>query len=348
MVSTVSSVHSLATALENNAIPKGVLFPCSDSAVLLLSELIQNNSDYLASVAMPDCIRTISNKALLARVMQKNNLPHPCTIFINSQTDLAKLEIADLSHTFLKPVNSEGFLREFGVKGLRVANRDDLELKVNRFLNCKYELLLQEYIPGPPSNHYFVDGFVDRHCQISALFARRRIRIFPEDFGNSSYMYSIPLCDVESAISTLEVILTKLNYRGIFSAEFKLDIRDNQYNLIEINTRPWWFVEFAARCGVNVCKMAYDDALGREVEPVVQYQVGRKFVYPYYDFEACRELYRQKQLTLSQWLKSWWRAETPIFSWDDPLPALYSSWSWFKGFLSRRLSKNATLPDVSS
>jgi len=47
----------------------------------------------------------------------------------------------------------------------------------------------------------------------------------------------------------------------VFSAEFKFDERDGLFKILEVNARPWWYVDFAARCGVDVCRMAYRDAL---------------------------------------------------------------------------------------
>ena len=69
-------------------------------------------------------------------------------------------------------------------------------------------------------------------------------------------------------------MLHAVGYRGIFSGEFKRDPRDGRFKLLEINTRPWWFIDFAVRCGVDVCRMAYDDAQGLPVTAVSEYKVG--------------------------------------------------------------------------
>jgi len=60
----------------------------------------------------------------------------------------------------------------------------------------------------------------------------------------------------------------------VFSAEFKFDERDGLFKLLEVNARPWWYVDFADRCGVDVCGMAFRDALGEEIEPVTGYKLG--------------------------------------------------------------------------
>ena len=183
-------------------------------------------------------------------------------------------------------------------------------------------MVLQEYIPGPPTNHYFIDGFIDRTGVVRALFARQRLRMSPPDFGNSTMQISVPLADTGDASATLRTLLADIDYRGIFSAEFKKDPRDNAFNLIEVNARPWWYVEFAARCGVNVSEMAVRDALGQPVETISTYSVGRRCVYPYYDLQAVRAERAAGRLSVLNWARSWLGSYQPVFRWSDPLPAI--------------------------
>ena len=71
-----------------------------------------------------------------------------------------------------------------------------------------------------------------------------------------------------------------------------------------MNTRPWWFVDFAVRCGVDVCRMAYDDAQGEADRTAsMQYKVGATCVFPYYDFFAMQPLLREGSLSWGRWWK---------------------------------------------
>ena len=118
------------------------------------------------------------------------------------------------------------------------------------------------------------------------MLARRRLRMYPEKLGNSTLTASVPLEEAESAVVWLQYLLGQINYRGIFSAEFKYDRRDGSFKLIEINARRWWYVEFAYRCGVDVCAMAYQDALGGLVLPVLDYAIGRRCFFQANDLRA--------------------------------------------------------------
>jgi predicted ATP-grasp superfamily ATP-dependent carboligase len=213
----------------------------------------------------------------------------------------------------------------------------DARSRLDEILAAKLGVVLQEYIPGSFTEHHFVDGYVDRTGAIKALFARRRVRIYPPDFGNSTAMLSIPLQHVCNAVESLRRVFDAVQYRGIFSAEFKRDPRDGLFKLLEINTRPWWFIDFAVRCGVDVCRMAYDDAQGHAVQAVNDYKVGAACIYPYYDFFAVQPLLRAGSLTWRRWATELMRAYQPVGCWDDPLPGIAGFARVTAGALRRRL-----------
>jgi predicted ATP-grasp superfamily ATP-dependent carboligase len=192
-------------------------------------------------------------------------------------------------------------------------------------------------VPGPASNHYFVDGFLDRTGQVRARLVRRRLRMYPTDFGNSSYMRTVPAEEAGTAVETIESLLAAVGFRGIYSAEFKRDERDGVFRLLEVNARPWWYVEFAARCGVDVVWMAYLDALERPVPTQLEYELDRALVFPRYDLFACLEGLRAGELTWGTCVRSWVGGDRPIFSWDDPLPALREAFRNARGSVGRRV-----------
>lgn len=100
-------------------------------------------------------------------------------------------------------------------------------------------------------------------------------------------------------------------------------------------------MEFAARCGMDVCTMAYHDALGRPVPSVDRYRTGRTLVQPYYDAQACLGAYREGELPLRRILGSWLGADVPTFAWDDPMPALRELMAWIGRFMRQRLAPGA-------
>ena len=314
--------EELAQRLENLPAPT-VLIPCSDQWVRIVSALpAKVRARYPASVAPIEALDLLVDKARFSSTLDRLGLPHPATRLMMSVQDLGEFSDTVLLRSFLKPVHSQQFFARFGVKAFRIADRSDAERRLAECIGAGFQMMLQEYIPGPPVNHYFIDGFVDGGGAVRALFARQRLRMNPPDFGNSTLMISVALGDTGDAPATLKTLFADINYRGVFSAEFKRDPRDGVFNLIEVNARPWWYVEFAARCGVNVCAMAVRDALGEHVETISKYAIGRRCVFPYYDLQAVRTEMAAGRLGLLGWASSWVGPHQPVFRWSDPLPAV--------------------------
>ena len=282
-----------------------------------------------SSIAAAETVEALLDKLWLARLLAERRLPHPATFDIAEEDDLDRVPDEMFASAFLKPRDSLAFNRSYRTKGFRVASREDARRRLRELRARGFDIVLQDYVPGDASCYFFIDGFVDRHGAFPALFARQRLRMHPVDFGNSSAMVSVPLERVAGALSTVQALLTHVSYRGVFSAEFKLDARDGVFKLIEINGRPWWFNGFAADCGADVTLMAYRDALDLRVEPIAPYREGARLIHSFNDFKACYRLHRESRLRLGEALKFWLTARDAIFRWDDPRPWLYYAYEQF-------------------
>ena len=334
--------RGLAAILAASPVAHAVLIPCSDQAVNEIAEFPPAlAARFPASVPSAAIVAQLTDKAKFARLLDELAVPRPITAIVNHPSDVDAIPDVAFSGAFLKPRDSTTFLARYEVKAMRVDSRADAAAKLERICGDGLAVILQEFVPGPGSNHYLIDGFADSKARVRALFARRRIRIFPPDFGNSSYMVSVPIATVEPAVESLTKILSHLRYRGIFSAEFKFDERDGLFKILEINARAWAYVEYTGRCGIDVCKMAYDDALGLEVPEKWDYEVGARLIYPHIDFFAARREWQEHRLSLAGWLRSWIGAQQPHFNWSDPLPAL-RNWIVLARHIARRLLLDET------
>jgi predicted ATP-grasp superfamily ATP-dependent carboligase len=320
------SVAALEQTLEQSKLSRAFLCACGDDWNRVVAAFAERGSGRFVSMAPPVvALEILQNKANLAMLLQALGVPMPSTLPIDGEGKLAALPPSDGSFYFLKPIDSQTFLARFGRKGIRVSTVEEARQWLDVLHAAGVSVVLQEYIPGSADEHFFIDGYADHGGVVKALFARRRQRMYPLDFGYSTAMVSVPLSAVEAAVDCVLRVLAAADYRGIFSVEFKRDRRDGLFRLLEINARPWWFVDFATRCGVDVCRMAYDDARGVEVHGVRSYRLGKTCVFPYYDFFAM-----QRQVATGS--SSWWRwivevaaAYQPVGCFDDPRPALVST-----------------------
>ncbi len=319
-------------------IERMVLLPTSDRWATAVSRLRPElTSRFPSSVAPPEILHRLVDKGAFAQTLIALDVPHPRTSILREPGALRSLSPELLRDSFLKPTKSGPFAGAYGVKAIRF---DDLEDAVRLYDDATgkgFEMLLQEYIPGPANRHCFVEGYIDRGGRLCGMLARRRIRMYPADFGNSTATETIPLSDVASAAESLDRLLRGIDYRGVFSAEFKHDERDGVFKILEVNARPWWFVGFAASCGLDVCNMAYRDSLGERVEPVAKYAVGRRCIAPRLDFQAGLADWKAGRGGPWPFFRSWIGAKQLVWSASDPRPSLGQIRVWIRTRLRRKL-----------
>jgi len=327
----------LESYLNGLEVERAVLMPCSDDLVLEVAELPPKlHGRFPSFVPSSETLRRLVDKGELLRTLERFEVPHPRTLLIDHPQDVGSLSDDDLRGSFIKPRDSQRFMADYGVKGFRPSERAGFRKLLTELSDKGHRLMVQEYVPGPASNHYFIDGFATEEGTLATVLARQRLRMFPVDFGNSTYMASVPPEEAQGAIDSLRRLLGGLGYRGIFSAEFKRDIRDGEFRIIEVNARPWWYVDFAARAGVDVVTLAYRAALGLPIEPPGEYQVGRRLVFPYFDYQACMATSPSRWSGLRK-AAAGIGADQPVFTWSDPLPALRHWSGRLPGVISRRL-----------
>jgi D-aspartate ligase len=316
--------RDLSQRLQSLDLDTAVLLPCSDDWLAATAALPPEVAcRFPSSIAPPNAVETLLDKWRFAQLLENEGMPHPRTQLIHSDRDIELLPESAFQGAFLKPLSSIAFSRRHGVKGFMIRSRDEARLVMR---DVPFPIMLQEFIPGPPTAGYFVEGFIDRQGRTCALFARRRLRMYPMPLGNSTFMESVPLDQVGKAAHALQHLLEKVSYRGPFSAEFKYDDRDGLFKLLEINARPWWYIEAPASAGMDVCRMAYLDALELDVESIPHYEAGQRFGYLFGDLRAWRHQRETGGASLWSWLRSWRGAKSTPFAWNDPLPPIVFAW----------------------
>lgn len=329
-------VHDLLRAMP---LARAVLIPGRDDAALWLADLPHSDlaDRFRVSSSPRASLEILQDKSRFGEFLASTAMPHPRTFTIGSAADIETIPFDELDRVFIKPVDSQHFSQALGAKGLWAADRAEFEAIWRSLDQRGFKVIAQEYVPGSAADHYFLDGFRDRTGVLAGLFARRRRRIYPADFGNSSYCESVPLAELGAAVGHLDALLARLRYRGIFSAEFKRDARCGTLRILEVNTRAWWYVEFAARCGVNVCRMAHADALDRPVAPGARaYAVGAGCVNLDGDIKAVLACGVHRAEPVARTLVKWAKAHCHVYRWDDPWPALSGLWDRLRQRLAHR------------
>ena len=275
---------ALHRALDDAGVRGAVLFPASDEWATAISR--SERSERPSVVPSEHAIQTLTDKAQFAALAAQLDIPHPRSIAIDGVADLRRLSMAELRRYFLKPVDSQRFATTFGRKGIWAAD-PSASVVLERAIEMKLKLLLQEYVASDAGAHIFLDGYVARDGRVLAVYARRRLRMFPPDFGNSTLSEIIPLDHAATARKSLQRIFDGISFSGgLFDAEFVRDPHSGSFQLLEVNARAWWQLALAAHAGADVCWLAYLDALDEKVGFADVEPRGQRWVHAVYDASA--------------------------------------------------------------
>jgi D-aspartate ligase len=316
--STPSLLPELLARLDLAA---AVLMPCDDDWIrAVVGSWEEVSSVFHPTIPEPSVIERLIDKDAFARTVEEVGVPHPRTFEVTSIDDLDRLSDAEFGSFFLKPCDSQRFTRRFHRKAFPLGDRDQARGFLEGALADGHRLLAQERIPGPPEQHVFVDGYRARSGTVLGVLARRRLRMFPPRFGNSTDSVTIPLSEARDAVDSALALLEAIGFHGMFDAEFKLDARTGRHTIIEVNVRPWWQLELSRAAGIDVAWLAYRDALGQTVPPVDGYRIGRRWVHTFPDLRA--RLAGGAVRVPNVRKESWFTARHAVIALSDPGPGL--------------------------
>jgi D-aspartate ligase len=320
---TNRSEDALRSFLSDTRLDRAVLIACEDDWVRAIAQLLDHDAGSFTSSTSPSSIvEHLLDKRAFARTLEKLDIERPRTFEVGSAEDLAQVDDGELASFFLKPRDSQRFTQEFRQKAFALEDRQSAAKQLERALAGGHEMLLQEWVSGPPRNHVNIEGFVDRHGRVVGLLARRRIRMYPLRFGNATDAVTIPLDEVAEPADSVRRLFASIGYRGLFSAEFKRDGSTGRHKIIEVNARPWWQIELARAAGMDVVHMAYLDALGVDVDTASGYRIGRRWVHTFPDLRARWENPHRVRSDSSRPEEGWFSARHAVFQWSDLRPGL--------------------------
>ena len=333
-----SDSNELSRFLEGLRLPRAVLMPCTDIWIVAVAGLPpESRQRYPASVPPLAAVEQFVAKDRFQSLVERLGVPHPRTLPLRDPADLDLATDDDLANGFFKPTDSQLFSRIFGMKGSFINSRAAAIRLVEQASNAGITLMLQEWIPGDASKTILIDGFVDRNGMITAMVARRRIRYQPPLITITSSDVTIPLAQVSQATVAVRTLLAEVDYRGMFSVEFKFDERDGQFKILELNTRPFSHIAHIARSGADLPWMSYLDAQDLPVPRPAPYRTGRYGVNDIPDAAALVHAWRSLRRPEGPVVAPWVKGDHALFWWTDPLPAVVDVWRVARRGVSRAI-----------
>jgi predicted ATP-grasp superfamily ATP-dependent carboligase len=248
--------NEIIEILKNNEID--VLMPVSNISFNCFSHYSNDFLNFTRLVVPPfDSMRVAQNKSRTFKFAKDNNINIPITYFPQNEHDIRKLANSISYPCVLKKTNfSEG-----GVKYCH-----NYQQLIENFLvvssnKQKGESLpiIQELIIGPGFGFYAI--FNQGKCV--SYFMHERVHEYPITGGASTLAKSV---FDENLLKAGLQILELLNWHGVAMVEFKKDLKDGIFKLIEINPKFWGSLELSTKAGINFPYLMYQQSLGIEIQ----------------------------------------------------------------------------------
>jgi len=303
---------------------KVVLFITGDEYLIAISRNRTILKKYiLINISDENVIESIVDKYKQYKLVQGTKTPVPKTFFPRDLSDVLKIGRELVYPVFIKAhqVNSWRSKLKGTKKGYLARNENELLDNFKSVFAANTSAIVQELIQGRDTNHFKFCCYVSKNNEVLAGFTLKKIRQYPIQFGVGSIVESIHYPELFEAGKQL---FKNINYRGVGSAEFKLDERDGKLKLIEINPRYWQQNILAFKCGINLPLIDYLDATGQKVDFQPAFTTGMKWLNINLDLMSFFGYRNLDELTSFGWIKSLMGKKVfSVFAWDDIFPAFF-------------------------
>lgn len=296
-----------------------VVYPTRDETVAALARHRPQLTP-LFRVPTPDwkTVRWTVDKRATYPLAQSLGIPVPRTWYVRSADELAGLEAEP--PLVIKPAFRGRFLRETKAKAWRADSRSELRTLFHRAagLVAESELMIQELVPGDGRDQYAYCAFFADGAALGSMVARRR-RQHPAEFGRAStFVETVELPDLEEYSTRF---LRHIDYYGLIELEYKLDRRDGQYKLLDVNARTWGYHTLGARAGVDFAYLLFADQVGHRPPTAARTCPGVRWARLVTDIPLGAAEIRKGRMAWRSYARSLRSFdEEAVFSRDDPLP----------------------------
>jgi predicted ATP-grasp superfamily ATP-dependent carboligase len=231
-----------------NRFGRCLLIPADDATLSVVSRHKSGlQQHHIVACTEWDITETFIDKMKTYNLAKSAGIPVPRTILPSSTDDLETFHGSIEYPVIVKPCVSHRYYEMFGRKMSRVSHFDELMSSYREARKAGIPVMLQEFIPGDDTNgvnynSYFWNG------QPLLEFTAEKVRLSPPHFGVPTVVKSRI---INAVIGSGRTLLQAMGFYGYSCMEFKMDIRDGIYKLMEVNGRHNRSTLLALRCGLN-------------------------------------------------------------------------------------------------
>jgi D-aspartate ligase len=304
-----------------------VVFATDDLNISFLSKnkkKLENN--FIIPVPGWEIVEKFYNKKSTYKVAQNLDIPIPISYFPSDESDLKEVNYLFDYPLIIKPAIMHNFYLKTKSKVFKAGSFEELKDFYNRASSLidKSDIIIQEIIPGGPSNLYSFGSFF-KNGKARGYIMGRRSRQIPMDFGKASTF--VESCDIPEIMDLSTKLLKEVNYYGLSEVEFKFDQRNQEFKLLEVNPRTWKWHSIAFSAGINLPYMLYCDLLDKEFSNSSDaIPDGLKWIDLYTDLYVSIQEIAKGQLSFSDYFGSIRGRKTfSVLSQEDILPFIMES-----------------------
>ena len=315
-----AAVDAVLAAVERFGLDGWVLYPTRDEHVAAFALARERLSEVLRVPTPPwDVVRWAYDKRNTYELAERIGIPTPQSWVVEGVDGLRN--VGGDPPWAVKPAIKDHFVYETKAKAWRADSREELHQLVARAgdLVGPGEVLVQELIAGTGETQQAYCAFF-RDGEAVASMVVERSRQHPPEFGRAStYVRTIESTRLEEWSRRF---LREIDYYGLVELEFKIDPRDGQPKLLDVNARTWGYHTLGACAGVDFPYLLYRDQVGL---PVARERAlpGRTWLRLVTDLPVGLLEILGRQTRLSDYVRTLWSASTEaVFARDDPIPGL--------------------------
>lgn len=300
-----------------------LLVPTDDAAAVFVAEHRAELEGRFVFPRPPAGLpRSLASKRDLYQLCDRLGVPYPKAVVPGSRAAVERFLEDAVFPVVVKGAEPWLLPMGAGVRSTSIAHTPDqlLDLYQKVADHSGTGLLFQEYIPPEFGQDWFFHGYCDDASECLVGFTGRKLRSYPAHAGPTSLGRWVPNQELRRQA---EELFRAISYRGVMDLDYRLDLRDGRYKLLDFNPRLGaQFRLFEDDQGIDVVRAMHLDLTGRAV-PKGRPIPGRGFIVENHDPLASWQYRRDDGLTLWEW----WRSlagvrETAWFAADDPVPFL--------------------------
>ncbi|MCW8058664.1 polysaccharide deacetylase family protein [Agrobacterium tumefaciens] len=306
---------------EKHGLKGCLLVPSGDGEVQLISQHREELSA-LYKIVLPDwaALQWLCEKPLLYKRAAELGVSIPRTYALTSDADIDAMDV--MFPVILKPNMGGG---DTTIARAKVIRADDRQALKTAFADASGEIgagnvVVQELIPGGGESQ-FSYAALWLNGEPVAEFTARRARQYPVDFGYTSTR--VEVVDNGQAIDAARKMLKSAGHSGLVEVEFKLDGRDGELKLLDVNPRPWSWFGLCSAAGVDLGALLWRVANDEQTGQPVSARQGVSWSYLVRDTVAAFTLARRGETRIGDYFASLGKIRSwASFALNDPLPGL--------------------------